>query len=346
MSSGGSGQNPVTTTQTSDPWSGAQPYLTDVMGRASGLANADTGYGVFTGPTQVNDTNPWLNQGLNATAALGQTDLNGSPGVNAARNLAQEMIGSKGLTDIHTTALGQIGNIGHGYGALGSQYGNVFSEAAGNENPYLLGQIAANDRRIGDRVNSTMSGAGRYGSGAHTDVLSRSLAEAANPILAADYESRKNRQLSALAGEGSALAGQQGAWTNFADIGSQGLGRAAAFAQAVPGWDAARYTGAQALTGAGEWDQARRQNEINAQMQRFNVEQARPWEQLARYSGIVGGMGGLGGTKVTQSPNTSPSQFQRGLGGAAAGGLLGSMLMPGIGTGIGAGIGGLGGLFL
>ena len=64
-------------------------------------------------------------------------------------------------------------------------------------NPYLKSMLEANDTRIANRVNSTMSGMGRYGSGSHTDVLARSLAESDNPVLANAFESGQNRALSA-----------------------------------------------------------------------------------------------------------------------------------------------------
>lgn len=71
--------------------------------------------------------------------------------------------------------------------------------AGGQEanNPYLSQMLDANTRRIGDKVASQMSGSGRYGSGAHMDLLARSISEANSPIMAQEYEAMRNRQLQA-----------------------------------------------------------------------------------------------------------------------------------------------------
>jgi hypothetical protein len=54
-----------------------------------------------------------------------------------------------------------------------------------------------------------------------------------------------------------------------------------------------------------------------------------------------GGMGGLGGTQVTQRPSNAAPLGQTVMGGALSGALLGSKFFPGIGTLAGAGLGGL-----
>ena len=54
-------------------------------------------------------------------------------------------------------------------GALSPELQSLYQQAQGDQNPYLQSILDTNNRRIGDRVNSSVSGAGRYGSGAHTD---------------------------------------------------------------------------------------------------------------------------------------------------------------------------------
>ena len=62
-----------------------------------------------------------------------------------------------------------------------------------NGNPYLTGMIDQTNRSVGDQVNSQFGAAGRYGSGAFTDVLSRNLADAQNNLRYTDYNAQMGR---------------------------------------------------------------------------------------------------------------------------------------------------------
>jgi hypothetical protein len=271
MSSGG--QQPVTqqTQQTKDPWSAAQPHLINAMQSAANNYNANVGYQPWTGQT-VADVSPYFSSGWNAAYGIAAPDVGGTAGVKAAQQLGLQQI-----------------------------------QAAGQQqNPFLQSILDTNNRRIGDRVNASMSGAGRYGSGAHTDVMSRALAESANPILAQDY--------------------------------TQGLERAGQWAQLMPTLDQAQYAPAQTLMGLGEYYNERAQKQLDDQIKTYNAQQAYPWEQLARYNAIVGGAGGLGGTMTGSqtTPINSPSTLQKLLGGAAAGAGIGGSFGGPLGAGVGA----------
>lgn len=328
MSLGGS-QQPVTTTQSSAPWSGAQPHLTNVMSQGENLYNQGIGYQPYAGPTQA-PMHPWLDQSLNATVGNLAQEPMGSTGLEAARKFTGDVVGSQGITP-------GLQGAAYGLGNAANQYTTLAAEASGAQNPYLLAEIAANDRRIADKVNSSMSGAGRYGSGAHTDVLSRALAEAANPILAQDYARRQAQRM-------QAMQGYQSTQQNLADLYSRGLSQAGQAAQLTPGLDAARFANLDKLTGIGQYMTDRGQADLAGQIQLYNAQQAYPWEQLARYSGVVGGMGGLGGTTIKTTPSNAAPTGQRILGGALGGAGLGSMFGP-LGAGVGALGGGLLGLF-
>jgi hypothetical protein len=225
----------------------------------------------------------------------------GTEGVNAARGLGLNMIQNEGLS-----------------GRLQSLY----EQAQGNENPYLQAMIDTSNRQISDKIGSSMSGAGRYGSGAHTDVASRAMAEAANPVLAQDY-ARRQAQMQGIA-EG-------------------GLQRAGQWSQLMPTLDEARYAPAERMMALGQYQQERSQSEIENQIKTWNAQQARPWENLARYNAIVGGAGGLGGTTAgtTSTPINSPSTLQKILGGGLAGAGIGGSFGGPVGAGVGALGGGL-----
>jgi len=300
---GSSGQQPVTqqTTQTKDPWAPAQPFLQSAMNQAEFYRGSDVGNLPYAGSMQA-PMSQNLSTGLNTQAAIAQPDLYGTPDVLAGQQAATSMIQNQGLSP---------------------ELRSLYQQAQGDQNPYLNSIIDTSNRRIGDRVNASMSGAGRYGSGAHTDVMTRALAESADPLLAQDYARRQQQMQGILEG---------------------GLQRQGNWAGMAPTLDAARYAGAERLANIGQYETDRSQAALNDQIKQYNAMQARPWEQLARYNAIIGGAGGLGGTQVTSSPIQNPTTMQRLFGGAAAGAGIGGSFGGPVGGAAGAGIGGLLGL--
>lgn len=302
--SGGS-QQPVTqqTTQSRDPWAAAQPSLSQIIGQSGNLFNSDTGYVPYSGQTQANlDPNVALGLASQAGIAQGMQGVGGTAGNYAAQALARNMVENQGLTPGLQTAAGQ--------------YGDIYSRALGDQNPYL--QSIINQQMA--KVNSAMSGAGRYGSGSHDAAIAQAIA----PTLGEDYNRRQQLQMAATG--------------SLADLYGQGLSRAGQWSQLMPSLEQAQYGPAQALVGAGEYGQSRAQAQLNDQIKQYNAAQARPWEQLSRWNAIVGGAGGLGGTQVTSSPLQQPSTLQRVLGGGLSGAGLGSIFgAPG------AAVGGIGG---
>lgn len=292
-----------------DPWGPAQPYLSAAMGNASQLYNTDRGYEVYPGQT-VAQLRPEQTQALGYIQNIAgpQAKAGGAPGVLAGIDLGTNLIKNQGL------AAGQTGVIG--------QLNRLATEAQGNQNPYLQGVL----NQQMNQVNSGMSGAGRYGSGAH----SAAVAQAVAPTLAEDYARRQ--------------ALQQGLYGQISDIYGQGLTRAGQWSEAIPRLEQARYAPANMLLGVGDMYRQAEQQNINANVAQWNQQVARPWEQLQRYNAIIGGAGALGGTTTgtgTQSQYIQqPSTLQKLLGGAMSGAGMGSMFGP-VGMGVGALGGGL-----
>jgi len=303
MSSGG--QQPVTqqTQQTKDPWAPSQSGLQQSMNLARWYSDNDIGYQPWTGATQ---------QPINMYTQMGLTDMSNTLGGDAAAG------GTQGVLAARQLGTSQIQDRG-----LSPELRSLYDQAQGDQNPYLQNILDTSNRRIGDRVNSSVSGAGRYGSGAHTDIMSRALAEAADPVLAQDY-ARRQQQMQGIA-EG-------------------GLQRAGQWAQLMPTLDEARLAPAQGLANIGQYYNERDQKALDDQIKLYNAQQARPWEQAARLNAISGQAGALGGTQFgTQTtPINQPSTLQRLFGGAAAGAGIGGSFggLPG------AGIGALGGSLL
>jgi hypothetical protein len=248
------------------------------MSEAGNLFQGRVGYEPYAGQTQA-AVDPLVRQAMDAQQSMAQGTLGGTEGIKAAQQLGLQQI-----------------------------------QQAGGTNPYLEDILNTSNRRISDKIGSSMSGAGRYGSGQHTDVAARAMAEAANPILAEDY--------------------------------TQGLQRAGQWAQLMPTLDQAQYAPAQSLMALGQYNQERAQSQLNDTIKYYNSQQAYPWEQLARYNAIAGGAGALGGsmTGTQTTPINQPSTLQKLFGGAAAGAGLGGSFGGPAGAGIGALGGGLLGL--
>lgn len=304
---GGSSQQPVTqqTTQSKDPWAPAQPYLSGAMQTANAYLQGNYGYQPYTGPTTA-PLNNNITQGMLAGQNIAANNLSGSPNVLAGQSYLGDLIKNQGMTDNLNTVAGQ--------------FGDIYSQNIGQQNPYLQGVL----NQQMDKVNSAMSGAGRYGSGQH----SAGIAQAIAPTLAQDYMQRQQLGMQATGALG--------------ELYGQGLTRAGQAAQLAPALDEAQYAGADRLIGYGNIQRSYDQAVMDANLKLWNAQQAYPWEQLARAQAIFGQAGGLGGTQITSTPGaTPPSGTQRALGGALAGAGLGSAIFPGIGTGIGALGGGL-----
>ena len=220
--------------------------------------------------------------------------------------------GTAGVRAASDFGLNQIQNAG-----LTPELKSLYEQAQGGQNPYLEGVI----RQGVDQANAAASAGGRYGSGGHDAAITQAM----SPVLAQDY-ARRQQQMQAIA-EG-------------------GLQRAGQWSQLMPKLDEARLAPAQGLMALGQYQQERAQAELDNQIKTYNAQQARPWEQLARFNAISTGAGGLGGMQFgTQTtPINNPSTLQKLFGGAAAGAGIGGSFGGPAAAGVGALGGGLLGL--
>lgn len=253
---GGSSRSaPTVTSSTSNsaPWDAAQPFMKETMGEAQNLYNNDVGFKPYTGRMQAN------------------TDARTTEALGTAEGIARQ--GNTGFANAYQGLADMAG---------GADVGRI--------NPALQTMLDGNARMVANRTNSAMSGAGRYGSGAHSEMLSRGITEATAPLLYQDYNDSRQRQMQA--------------------------------SQMLPGAYDAQFAPSRQLAGVGGYFEDREQTDLNNLIQQNAAAEARPWENLARYNAIVGGAGSMGGTQVStgMQPSNAPSRAQTALGGAIAGG--------------------------
>lgn len=112
-------------------------------------------------------------------------------------------------------AAGGVGQAGQGY------FDDVMGGKYLSGNPFLQGMIDKTNSSVTDQTNSQFTLGGRYGSGAHTDVLADSLAEAQNTLRYQDYGAERDRMGQAASGSVAADAARAQAQTQAAQAASQ-----------------------------------------------------------------------------------------------------------------------------
>jgi len=191
-----------------------------------------------------------------------------------------------------------------------------------NSNPWLTGAYNAAsapvieqwNTKIAPGIDSSFAGAGRMGSGLYAqarnnaeNTLGRSLTDMSSKMAYTNYANERKNQL---------------------DMTSN-----------APQMAQSDYNDLNKLMAVGASREGQEQAQLQDQIQRFQFEQNRPWDQLARYSGLVSG--GYGSAEQQQTPlysNPSANFLSGALGGAQLG------KMTGLGAGWGAAGGGLLGL--
>lgn len=278
---GGSKQT-QTTSSSSNPWGPAQGPLESIIGQAQTLGGNTANFmPTFSGSTM---------QGIAGIEQAGQ-----QPG--AAAGYLTPVVG--GMGQGFQTGLDQMQRTAAG------------SNLAGN--PYLMQMLDYANQNTANRVNQQFSGAGRYGSGAHTGSLAREIGAQTTQALMNNYNTERGYQ-------------QQAAGTLFGG-GAQGAALAGQL-------DQANLYDEQALLQAGQM-----RDQI-ANQQRTAPMTALEWQK--NMIAPIGAMGGQQqGTNVTQTPANIPGMVL-GAGMTAAGVMTGNPFMALNGAGM-AGKGLLGG---
>lgn len=155
MSSGGGSQK---TTQTTTPWAGVQPYITNYLSRAQTESNTPFQY---NSGDQIAPFSPEQQYGLSAQT---QRAIQGSPVAQAAQNNIQNTL-----------------------------QGNYLSP---DSNPWLKANVSQALDDVTGRVNSQFGNA-NFGGSANQELLSRSLGSTAAGMYGQNYASERGNQLQA-----------------------------------------------------------------------------------------------------------------------------------------------------
>lgn len=332
MSTGG-GTTTTNTVQNSAPWGPMQPYLTDLASQAQSLQASQQGQTAM--PSSVAGFSPVTQQALDATA---QRAMTGSPLVSAADQSANNLM-TPGMAPGMATLTGQLSGYadpGNAYAMAGAGSNPALNQAANilaansGPNPYLDQMYQAASQPVIDQVNAQFGLAGRTGSAANQQELTRDLGNLAGNIYGSNYLAEQQlgqNAASQLASIGQNLASRQltagnqlsANALNQANISANaanalnsqyntGNNLALSAAGLAPQLASLDYTDLQNLLNVGGAYDALNQNVLNNQLQQWQYAQQQPWNILNAYGGVVSGLGALGGTSSGSSSQTVPGQ--------------------------------------
>lgn len=181
-----------------------------------------------------------------------------------------------------------------------------------NGNPYLDQTFNRAADQMRGRLDSQFAGAGRYGSGAHESAMGDALSGLSNQVYGQNYMNERTNQM-------------------------RGMFFAPQMAQAD-------YQDAAALGEVGAARESIAQDQINADLQKWNHDAYGYYNAIKMYKDLIDGSYGGNSSSSVSAPQAKGNKLGGVLGGAASGAALGSAF-PVVGTAAGAIGGGLLGLF-
>lgn len=247
------------TTQTNAPPPWAQGIFEQAAKDAMDFYNKGSGKAVYDGDRVAGLSDPTKNaiNGLNNTVQNYENSyLNGlATGQNST---------SKNLSEM----------------ASGQQIGN---------NPYFNDALQNALNKATNSINSSLAGAGRYGSGAHTGVLANELGGMATQALSQQYNQDVNNMMNANSLIDQANQNQLAGANNF----FQGQGQA----------------NINALTGGSLID-ANNQRHIDAEQQKWEQQNNLDWDHLNKLLAAGGASAGGYGTQTSTTPRQKVNPWQ------------------------------------
>lgn len=304
------GGSKKTTSQVSNPWDPAQPYLKQGLSLA-GDAAANTYNG-----SSVAGLSDWTTQGW------GQAANNAQGGMTT--NLANQVGGSFGniLGNGGLSGQQQIAGLGTMGAMAQAQPGQQLSTdtlsrfASGGmmgNNPWLAQTLQTSMQDAADGVNSQFSGAGRYGSGAHTKTLTDRLGNIEANARMGDYNTQMSNMLGAAGQLGNQtnqnMSANLGGWSQLGGIGQQGISNTMGVNSGLQSMNTAQNLDAANLQGIGGQEQQYNQSVIDAANQD-------PWTKAQNLTNIAGTVGSMGGTQTGTIKESGGNGLMGGLLGA------------------------------
>lgn len=269
----------------------------------------------YTSSTQTKEIPAWAQPSainlLNRGETLSNQPYQSYDGQRVAGMTGDQTAGINMVRDLATNGTPGINAANQNY--ADTMNGTYLNPAS---NPYLQSTV---NQALGDvqtKVNSQFNNS-NYGTTAHQETMARTMADAANNAYGQNYQAERLNQI-----RGQALA---------------------------PQMNSLAYGNAQNLIGVGDIARQEQQDQLNINYADWAAQQNQPYKQLDVLANALGaavnGQGNVSSAGYQQTNPYTTNRYANTLGGALAGGSIGSMLNINGGAGYGAAAGGLLGAF-
>ncbi|MEL6093361.1 tail fiber domain-containing protein [Bartonella schoenbuchensis] len=219
-------------------------------------------------------------------------------------NLSDQTLGA--ITGLNNTAQNYnnsyLNGLATGPNAASQNLSNMASGAQIGANPYFNEALQNTLNNTANSINSSMSGAGRYGSGAHTGVLANELGGIATQAMSQQYNQDVNNMMAANSLIDQANQNQLAGASNF----FQGQGQA----------------NMNALAGGSLID-ANNQQKLDAEREKWEQQNNLEWDQLSKLLAAGGAVSGNYGTQTGKMTTLVPNNPWATVG--SIGGIIGGL---------------------
>lgn len=305
-----------------DPWDGVKPYLAGLDGKTGIMPEAERLYREQTPKYYEGDTYARLNDTQNS-AIGGMKSYLQSPSANAGVDAANSL----GSATMGKSAMSFYNPVAGGYQAQYTGMGDLFRAKGGNvaqemNNPYLSGiadtiarKATSNyENSIAPQIRSSAQAAGQFGGSRQGVIeanalkdLNQGISDSLTNLYGSAYDQAQNRglQMANMALQSQAQNNQ--ASNSVGDLALRGLlgtgqlnlaADSQNFGQQLQGVGLLNQANQnqignyQSLLNLGGVQQQDQQNQINADMARWDYNQTAPWQALQNYMGLITGAGG------------------------------------------------------
>lgn len=345
----GAGDRTTTTTASTGPWKGSEPYIKDALKETQKLYNSGQGFDPYPSSTVI----PFSNQTQQAMAGVEGLANQGNPLAAVGYGNALGTILNGGMTPEGRSALQSNYDTARGKNQISDngKFDDLYAKAGEYLSPYASGEymdggspawkkmVDFQSGQMADDINRGFSNSGRYGSGAQVNMLGENIGRFRNDALASEIQREQalqmqaanelyNQRMGATAGgiglQGQNLANMTGAGMNFNNAANAGLGMAQNATAQAPGLYQDMFSPYGQLAGVGAQYEDLATRTMQDNVNRFNAEQQSPWQALMAANALYQGAGQLGGTASQTVP--APNLFSQLIGaGAGAAGIAGNL---------------------
>lgn len=286
--SGGSTQTSSQTTS-SAPWGPSQKYLKGAMKTADKYLDKGKGFKAYPGQGWV-DFSPETNQALSSIASKAQQ---GNPFYQGAADFTGGLLGGQFNLDQsgYQNLMGQGPNTEGDYRAMLDGENEAYNQVR---------QTTANT--LGDQIQRQFGGAS-YGAPENASYLTKGVGDVLAQMDSNNYFQRqglKQGLLNNITGvQQQNFDNTRGLLGDMSNLSQQDINNRMGGLSMMDSVYQSQFLPDQMLAGVGAAKEAKAGEQLQAEMDKFNIKQMAPWDRLAQAYGIFSGTGAQGNRSTT-----------------------------------------------